>query len=219
MTNLTLFALKYVFFPIQTRVFPSSQSFQFGEAVALYFAFLASYTRSLFFIAVVGLICYFFRQPYSITYSSLLFLWSVVFVEYWRIRERLYAVTWGCRGAVRVEKHLPTFIEGRPWWQRELKILASLPVIALFASILAVLLTIIFIFEAFVTTLYTGPGHEYVVRSSFSDLDSLYLTLLSSSVICAHCPFHRRNPSVPRNLSELRTKANTMGESRTPVEF
>jgi anoctamin-10 len=145
----------------------TSQLFQFGEAVALYFAFLASYTHSLVVISVVGLVAHYLGYPYSIIYSSLLFLWSVVFVEYWRIRERLYSVAWGCLHSVRVENHRPSFIEGHPWWKRELKILVSVPVIALFASLLAVLLTAIFIFEAFVTTLYTGPGQEYVVRRSF----------------------------------------------------
>ncbi|KAI0255693.1 calcium-activated chloride channel-domain-containing protein [Lactifluus subvellereus] len=135
---------------------------QFGEAIALYFAFLVSYTRALFFISVAGFACYYSGKAYSFTYSSLLFLWSVVFVEYWRIRERLHSVTWGCLGSDRVEQHLPSFAEGHPWWKRELKILVSVPIIALFASILAVLLTAIFIFEAFVTTLYTGPGHEYI---------------------------------------------------------
>ncbi|KAI0306043.1 calcium-activated chloride channel-domain-containing protein [Multifurca ochricompacta] len=120
----------------------------FGEAVSLYFAFLASYTRALLFISAAGLATYFFGQAYSIIYSSLLFVWSVIFVEYWRIRERLYSVAWGCLGSVRVERFRP----------RSLK----RPIIALFASVLAGLLTAFFIFEAFVTTLYTGPGHEYI---------------------------------------------------------
>ncbi|KAI9464809.1 DUF590-domain-containing protein [Russula earlei] len=135
---------------------------QFGEAVALYFAFLASYTHSLIFISIAGIVTRYFGHAYSILFSSLLFLWSVVFVEYWRVRERLYAVSWGCLGSVRVENHLPHYVEDHAWWKRELKILVSVPVIALFASILAVLLTAIFIFEAFVTTIYTGPGHEYL---------------------------------------------------------
>jgi hypothetical protein len=135
---------------------------QFGEAVALYFAFLASYTHSLIFISVVGLLAHYLGHAYSIIYSSLLFLWSVIFVEYWRIRERLYSVAWGSLGSVRVENHRPSYIEGHRWWKRELKILVSVPVIILFAIILTVLLTSIFIFEAFVTTLYTGPGHEYI---------------------------------------------------------
>ncbi|KAI9440392.1 DUF590-domain-containing protein [Lactarius indigo] len=118
---------------------------QFGEAVALYFAFLSSYTRALLFISVAGLANFYFGRAYSILYSSLLFIWSLVFVEYWRIRERIYSAAWGCLGSVRVEHHRPPF-----------------PIIALFASVLAVLLTAIFVFEAFVTTLYTGPGHRYI---------------------------------------------------------
>lgn len=154
-------------------------SSQFGEGVALYFAFLASYTHTLLFIALIGLVAHYFGHAYSITYSSLLFLWSVVFVEYWRIRERLYAVSWGCLGSVRVENHRPNYTEGHLWWKRELKILLSVPVIALFASLLALLLTAIFIFEAFVTTLYTGPGHKYVVRQTFFTYPISHLAVVS----------------------------------------
>jgi anoctamin-10 len=141
---------------------------QFGEAVALYFAFLASYTHNLIFISVAGLLAHYLGHAYSIIYSSVLFLWSVVFVEYWRIRERLISIAWGSLGSVRVENHRPSYyIEGHRWWKRELKILVSVPVIVLFVIILTVLLTSIFIFEAFVTTLYTGPGQEYIVSHRF----------------------------------------------------
>ena len=139
---------------------------KFGEAVALYFAFLSSYTRALLFISVAGLANYFFGHAYSILYSSVLFLWSLVFVEYWRIRERIHSATWGCLGSVRVEHHRPRYVEGQPWWKRELKVLVSVPVIVLFATILAILLSAIFVLEAFVTALYTGPGHRYIVSSS-----------------------------------------------------
>lgn len=135
---------------------------QFGEAVALYFAFLNSYTRALLFISVAGLVNYYFGHAYSLLYSSLLFLWSLVFVEYWRIRERIHSAAWGCLGSVRVEHHRPRYVEGDIWWKRELKVLVSVPVIVLFASLLAILLTGIFVLEAFVTALYTGPGHQYM---------------------------------------------------------
>jgi hypothetical protein len=45
-----------------------------------------------------------------------------------------------------------------------MRVAASIPVILLFATILAVILTGIFVLEAFVTQLYKGPGHRYVVR-------------------------------------------------------
>ena len=41
--------------------------------------------------------------------------------------------------------------------------MASIPVILLFAIALSVVLTGVFILEAFVTTLYKGPGHRIVV--------------------------------------------------------
>ena len=179
MSSSILFVVRYVLLSRPTRL-PSR--LQFGEAVALYFAFLASYTHNMVFISVVGLITHYFGHAYSIIYSSLLFVWSIFFVEYWRIRERLYSVAWGSLGSVRVENHRPSYIEGTRWWKRELKILVSVPVIALFASVLAVLLTAIFIFEAFVTTLYTGPGHEYIVSLSFY----MFFHYTSRSLLFSH---------------------------------
>jgi hypothetical protein len=190
---------------------------QFGEAVALYFAFLASYTHSLIFISVVGLLAHYLGHAYSIIYSSLLFLWSVIFVEYWRIRERLYSVAWGSLGSVRVENHRPSYIEGHRWWKRELKILVSVPVIILFAIILTVLLTSIFIFEAFVTTLYTGPGHEYIVSHRFFICFHITPYVARSSVIRANSHFRSDHSSLPLNLSIARTKTDTMGESQASV--
>ena len=130
--------------------------------MALYFHFLSFYTKHLLFISGVGIASYFFAPPYSPTYSSILLLWSIVFVEWWRIRQRQLSVRWGTKGSFRVEKrraqHVPL-----SWWRKDLRALASLPLILFFASVLAVLLTGIFVFEAFVTQLYTGPGHQLIV--------------------------------------------------------
>ena len=135
--------------------------------MALYFHFLSFYTKHLLFISGVGIASYFFAPPYSPTYSSILLLWSIVFVEWWRIRQRQLSVRWGTKGSFRVEKrraqHVPL-----SWWRKDLRALASLPLILFFASVLAVLLTGIFVFEAFVTQLYTGPGHQLIVsRTTF----------------------------------------------------
>ena len=92
-------------------------------------------------------------------------MWAVTFVEWWRIRQRVLSVRWGTRGSFRVEKRRAAYhpIE---WWRRELRILSSVPVVLTFASILACVLTGIFIFEAFVTQLYKGPGAKFLVRAS-----------------------------------------------------
>jgi hypothetical protein len=100
---------------------------------------------------------------YSPIYSFLLFLWALTFVEWWRAYELVLALRFGTRGAFRVEKTRAQFTPGLPWWKRELRVLASIPVILVFAGVLAMLLTGIFALEAFVTQLYTGPGHKYIV--------------------------------------------------------
>lgn len=138
--------------------------FQFGDSVSLYFKFLHSYTRALIFPAILGASFYLFGSPYSPLYSTILLLWSIIFVEWWRVQERLISLRFGTRGSFRVEKRRAQYTPGFPWWKRELRMLASLPVILLFAGILFALLTGIFVFEAFVTQLYTGPGHRYLVR-------------------------------------------------------
>ncbi|KAG7088094.1 hypothetical protein E1B28_012120 [Marasmius oreades] len=140
---------------------------QFGESVALYFAFLDSYTRALVIPAVLGLSFYFFGDPYSPLYSSLLVLWSIGFVEWWRVRERLISVRFGTQGSQKVEKRRVNIDprEKPRWWDRELRMLSSVPVILAFATILGLLMTAIFLFEAFVTQLYTGPGQKLVSLS------------------------------------------------------
>ncbi|KXN83968.1 hypothetical protein AN958_00612 [Leucoagaricus sp. SymC.cos] len=138
---------------------------QFGDSVGLYFAFLGSYTQFLLFPAVLGLFSYFFLAPYSPTYSILLSIWSIAFVEWWRVRERILSLRFGTRGSFRVEKRRVTYKQGQTWWGRELRILASLPVILLFVGVLVAVLTFIFVAEAFVTHLYNGPGKQIITFS------------------------------------------------------
>jgi anoctamin-10 len=146
---------------------------------SLYFAFLSSYTQALFFPSAVGLLFWFFSSPYSPWYSVILTMWSVWWVEWWRIREKELSVRWGTLGSFRAEKRRPkfqgekgksgedNFAQAFPWWKRELRIVASLPTILFFVVILAALLTAIFIVEAFVTQFYQGPLQEYIVRNQY----------------------------------------------------
>jgi anoctamin-10 len=122
--------------------------------------------RALIFPSLLGLPFYFLKKPYSPLYTTLLLFWSITFVEWWTIRERILSVRWGTRGSAKVEKHRAGYVPGFPWWKRELRMVASVPVIMFFGVVLAGLLTAIFVFEAFVTQLYTGPGHKYIVSTS-----------------------------------------------------
>ena len=138
---------------------------QFGDSLALYFAFLASYTKSLVIPAGLGLLAHFFLPPYAPIYSILLCSWSIIFVEWWRVYERKLSLRFGTRGSFKVEKRRAQYKPGMSWWVRELRVLASIPVIVFFAGILSAILTIIFVFEAFVTQLYQGPGKNLIVSA------------------------------------------------------
>ena len=138
----------------------------------MYFAFLSAYTKSLIFPALIGIGTFLIGRPYDLLFSLSVVTWSIVFVEWWGIQESILSVRWGSLGAVKVEKRRPQFRGERgnsnghedtfPWWKRELRVLASVPVILGYASVLLILLTILFVFEAFVTQLYTGPGARVV---------------------------------------------------------
>lgn len=139
----------------------------------MYFAFVSFYAKSLIVPSLTGAVFRFINIPYNPGYSVLLCLWSIIFVEWWRIRERAIAVRWGSYGSTRVELRRSQFRGANdandehddtsfPWWKREARIAASLPVIGFFAAALVALLTTIFVVEAFVTQLYTGPGVKYV---------------------------------------------------------
>ncbi|KAF8631726.1 hypothetical protein AX15_002231 [Amanita polypyramis BW_CC] len=135
---------------------------EFGDSVAYYYAFLSGYTYFLIFPAVLGSIAYFFFEPYSPVYSTLICVWSIVFVEWWRVNERILSLRFGTRGSARVEKRRVRYKPGLKWWNKDLRVFASVPLIILFATILAVILTGIFVLEAFVTHLYEGPGKQII---------------------------------------------------------
>lgn len=136
---------------------------QFGDSIALYFAFLSSYTSFLVVPAILGLAGHFLLPPYSPVYSILLSLWSITFVEWWRIHERILSLRYGTRGSFKVEKERIQYKPGMSWWVGELRVLASVPVIILFAGLLSAILTVAFVFENFVTDLYQGPGKQIIV--------------------------------------------------------
>jgi hypothetical protein len=160
---------------------------QFGEAVAFYFQFLASYTKFLTFISAAGVLFYFFAVPYSTFFSSALLVWAVTFVEWWRIKQRILSVQWGTRGSFRVEKRRAQY-QPIEWWRRELRILSSVPLILFFAVVLACLLTSIFIFEAFVTQLYKGPGAKLLVCRGAMLKDICTNSFCSHSLrLCSSC--------------------------------
>lgn len=77
---------------------------------------------------------------------------------------------WGMKGVESEEKwrvQSSAAARGRVWWKRDLRVLAGVPVLLLCATLLFGVLTSLFVFEAFVTALYDGPGSQYIVGSTF----------------------------------------------------
>lgn len=145
----------------------------------MYFAFLSFYLRSLIPPAALGVFAFFFLGAFSSLYSVVVLIWSLVFVEWWSIKERKLSVRWGVRGASNVELLRAQYNpEGDVWWKRELKMIASLPVIIIYAALLITLMTSIFIFEAFITQLYNGPGHQHIVSFFFLSAPAYHGTTL-----------------------------------------
>lgn len=131
----------------------------FGDGVALYFEFLRYYFRALAFPAFVGLSAWLGGHYFSRLYSFCLVVWSIVFVESWKIRERKLSVRWGTMGishdtadlrpGFKPEEIITSPITGQkvahsPWWKREGRMLAGVPALFGFAAGLSILICCIF---------------------------------------------------------------------------
>lgn len=155
-----------------------------GEKVAVYFAFLGFYARSLAFPSALGA----FFWLLGLRFHPLLGLgfvgWSVLFVETWRVRERALAVQWGTHRLDRVELERPGFqgdgteadpVTGvtRQRWSfgRTLtRGLASLPAYAFFVACLGAIVAVIYTVETLVGEVYDGPLKRVLVSCPCSCL-------------------------------------------------
>lgn len=147
-----------------------------GEHIALYFAFLNYYFKALAPAGTLGLIFWACGQSFNAVYSILLVIWATIFLEMWKVRERALAVRWGMTGvsrhAARNYSFQPSAIvndkitgertEVFEEWRRELRIIASLPVILIFILLLLTILTLNFLAEVITAEVYDGPGKAFV---------------------------------------------------------
>ncbi|GAA5985026.1 hypothetical protein JCM10908_002492 [Rhodotorula pacifica] len=142
-----------------------------GEKVAIYFAFLGFYARSLAFPSILGAFFWLLGLRFHPLLGVGFIGWSVMFVETWRVRERALAVQWGTHRLERVELERPGFqgdgrepdpVTGvaRQRWSfgRTLtRGLASLPAYALFVAGLGTIVAVIYAVETIVGEVYDGP--------------------------------------------------------------
>ncbi|KAJ1664713.1 hypothetical protein IW140_003955 [Coemansia sp. RSA 1813] len=144
----------------------------FGEEVAMYFAFLQSYFLWLTLPAAVGLAWWVAGWSFSWQFGVLLVLWSVVFTETWARRESDIATYWGVHGVERAAslrrpdfrpdyhvadpatgEMIPVFSNGKRWLRR----LLGVPVVLALALVMALLVSLIFALQTFLGEYYDGP--------------------------------------------------------------
>ncbi|KAF9365569.1 hypothetical protein BGX34_009478 [Mortierella sp. NVP85] len=149
----------------------------FGEKVAYYFEFLQFYFQWLAIPTALGVLVHFLGSPFSIFYGVCLVLWSVVFTESWKRREKELSLWWGVRHVSKTETRRPEFkgdtmtqdpVTGEmtpffsPWkrWSRKV---AGIPVVLGGACTLAGVITAVFAIEVFLTMYYDGPFKGYLI--------------------------------------------------------
>ncbi|KAF8982690.1 hypothetical protein BGZ46_000808 [Entomortierella lignicola] len=142
----------------------------FGEKVAYYFEFLQFYFQWLTIPTGLGILVHFFGSSFSIFYGVSIIIWSILFTESWKRREKELAFWWGVRNVSKTEMRRPSFkgeketldpITGEmlpffsPWkrWTRQA---IGVPVVLAGALALAAVITTVFGIEVFFTIYYDG---------------------------------------------------------------
>lgn len=121
------------------------------------------------------------------------------------MKERKLSLRFGTQGSFKVERRRTQYKHGMPWWSRELRVLASIPVIVIFAGLLSAILTSIFLFEAFVTQLYQGPGKQLIVRASLLAVFTLINWLAD---VLSYYSLHHFCPPSPCRLPSSRSSVD-----------
>ena len=104
---------------------PAIQNY-FGEKIALYFTFLHTYTLSLRFLGIIGIIPEVIEQLFiygviegndwenvvkygRLIFSFLIILWATIFTEKWKAKETLFAIEYGQTDYENKEQERPGF--------------------------------------------------------------------------------------------------------------
>ncbi|KAF9192876.1 hypothetical protein BGZ51_004639 [Haplosporangium sp. Z 767] len=149
----------------------------FGEKVAYYFEFLQFYFQWLAFPTGLGIFIHFFGSSFSIFYGVCVIIWSVVFTECWKRREKELALWWGVRNVSKTQTRRPTFkgdtmvvdpITGElsPYFsplKRWTRKMTGIPVVMGGALLLSAVITAVFSVEVFLTIYYDGYMKKYLI--------------------------------------------------------
>lgn len=150
---------------------------KFGEKVAFYFAFLQSYFTFLLFPATFGLGAWLLLGKFSWLYALVNSLWSVIFFEHWKLKERDLAVQWSVRGVSNIQLPRSQFQPEREEqdsvtgevvgvyspFKRLARQLLQVPFAIACIVILGGLIAGCFAIEIFISEVYNGPFSQYLV--------------------------------------------------------
>jgi hypothetical protein len=145
---------------------------KFGEKVAYYFAFEQTYFNFLLYPGAGGVATWLLLGSFSPIIAVLACSWCVIFVEWWKHRERDLALRWGVRGVSNIESKRDQFEASQeiqdiatgetqktfPAWQRLQRQALQLPFAILAVAVLSSLIILCFIIEIFIGEVYDGPG-------------------------------------------------------------
>lgn len=144
---------------------------QFGEKVALYFAYLQNYFIWLIAPSIIGILTHYVVGSFSMIFGIVNVLWSILFVANWERKEKILALRWGVKGCSKLESVRTSFVPesyqvdyvtgvkkpSYPFWKRFVKEIASIPLVlgAMFAvfTLQIAALTL----ETFIVQVYQGP--------------------------------------------------------------
>lgn len=146
--------------------------YKFGAKVAYYFAFEQTYFNFLWFPSVAGIAAWLFLDTCSPIYAAVIGLWCIVFVEWWKHRERDLGLRWSTQGvsSIDIKRHgfqgtqeiedpaTGEMTKTFPATERLKRQLLQIP-FAIFAAVaLSSLIVLCFAIEVFIGEVYDGPG-------------------------------------------------------------
>lgn len=109
-------------------------------------------------------------------YTTLTGLWSIIFTEYWKLKETNLSIRWDVKGVSSLKTYRPQFIyeksflddAGRlrhyyPEWKQIARRLVQIPFVLLAAFSLGALIAMVYAAEVLISEVYEGPYKSYLV--------------------------------------------------------
>jgi hypothetical protein len=150
---------------------------------------------------------YFSTQELSFAFGLFIVLWSVGFIELWRLRERQLSIYWNVKNISKARSKHNRFrgerkvtdqvthekVDFFPAWKRWLRRLMTIPILLLSISVFATVQVLIIAFQLLMQEVYSGPFHNHMVNVFIADEKNRSLIRLwnivtrpNSNILCIH---------------------------------